>query len=337
MNHRKTKKNLKIRNKKSKRQTNNKLKLKIDRQSKNNSKKGGGYQYKTNHEVRKQLNLILINNMRINFTQGTYNYDPSKVDKVLKVMLHIDRGDFCNYSKGTPEHCYYDRANVIAQQGETETGDHATISAPHMHFIAIYELFDKLKPGNKVLDIGSGSGYLTACFAQLLDTSKNTISKAIGVDVVSKLVKDSVVNINKNHSHLFNRANLQMVCGNGWEGYQVYQKYDAIHVGATVGDGKVPEALWNQLKPGGILFAPIRLDSNVESETIFIITKPERCLGKSSGCQVTHCNDLLQKLKVSGEDESSNEFCHIKKMMNVRYVLLRKNERLKEVRSTRQT
>ena len=325
MNHRKTKKNLKTRNKKSKRQTNKHFQSKIE--------KGGGNQYKTNHEVRKQLNLNLINNMRINFTQGAYNYDSSKVDEVLKVMLHIDRGDFC---KDTRERCYYDGANVIAHQGETETGDHATISAPHMHFIAIYELFDKLKPGNKVLDIGSGSGYLTACFAQLLDTSKNTISKAIGVDVVSKLVRDSVVNINKNHSHLFNRANLQMVCGNGWEGYQVYQKYDAIHVGATVGDGMVPKALWNQLKPGGILFAPIRLDSNVESETIFIITKPSSCLDKSSGCQVTHCNDLLQKLKVSGEAKISNEFCHIKKMMNVRYVLLRKNQRLKEVRSTRQ-
>ena len=96
MNHRKTKKNLKTRNKKSKRQINKNLKLKNDKQS----KKGGGYQYKTNHEVRKQLNLNLINNMRINFTQGTYNYDPSKVDEVLKVMLHIDRGDFCN---DTPE------------------------------------------------------------------------------------------------------------------------------------------------------------------------------------------------------------------------------------------
>ena len=65
MNHRKTKKNLKTRNKKSKRLTNKNLRLKIDRHSKNNSKKGRGYQYKTNHEVRKQLNLNLIYDIKI--------------------------------------------------------------------------------------------------------------------------------------------------------------------------------------------------------------------------------------------------------------------------------
>jgi hypothetical protein len=36
----------------------------------------------------------------------------------------------------------------------------ATISAPHMHAIALEYLKDYVKPGNKVLDVGSGSGYL---------------------------------------------------------------------------------------------------------------------------------------------------------------------------------
>ena len=36
----------------------------------------------------------------------------------------------------------------------------ATISAPHMHAMALEYLKDYLKPGNKVLDVGSGSGYL---------------------------------------------------------------------------------------------------------------------------------------------------------------------------------
>lgn len=45
----------------------------------------------------------------------------------------------------------------------------ATISAPHMHAYALEWLQDKLVPGAKVLDVGSGSGYLCAAFAEMID------------------------------------------------------------------------------------------------------------------------------------------------------------------------
>lgn len=43
-----------------------------------------------------------------------------------------------------------------------------TISAPHMHAMCLDLLAEHLKPGNSVLDVGCGSGYLTACFAELV-------------------------------------------------------------------------------------------------------------------------------------------------------------------------
>jgi len=43
-----------------------------------------------------------------------------------------------------------------------------TISAPHMHAQALEVLSDQLVEGAKVLDVGSGSGYLTACFAHMV-------------------------------------------------------------------------------------------------------------------------------------------------------------------------
>ena len=66
--------------------------------------------------------------------------------KVYDSMLQVDRADFINSSP------YVDHPQYIDYN--------ATISAPHMHAYALEYLSDYLKPGNHVLDVGSGSGYL---------------------------------------------------------------------------------------------------------------------------------------------------------------------------------
>lgn len=73
---------------------------------------------------------------------------------VERAMLKVDRGHF---SKNNP---YMD-----APQG---IGYGVTISAPHMHAHALELLKDHLISGEKALDVGSGSGYLTACMAHML-------------------------------------------------------------------------------------------------------------------------------------------------------------------------
>lgn len=70
---------------------------------------------------------------------------------VKLTMLLVDRKYFC------PTNPYDNRPQLIANG--------VTISAPHMHAYALEYLKDNLKNNSKVLDIGSGSGYLTACFA----------------------------------------------------------------------------------------------------------------------------------------------------------------------------
>ncbi|VCX10647.1 unnamed protein product, partial [Gulo gulo] len=77
-----------------------------------------------------------------------------KTDKVFEVMLATDRS---HYAKCNP---YMDSPQSIGFQ--------ATISAPHMHAYALELLFDQLHEGAKALDVGSGSGILTACFARML-------------------------------------------------------------------------------------------------------------------------------------------------------------------------
>ena len=69
-------------------------------------------------------------------------------------MSAVDRGD---YSAATP---YQDSPQSI--------GCGVTISAPHMHAYALELLREQLAPGATALDVGSGSGYLTACFAKMV-------------------------------------------------------------------------------------------------------------------------------------------------------------------------
>lgn len=69
-------------------------------------------------------------------------------------MLDVDRGYFSRYNP------YEDSPQSI--------GHNATISAPHMHAYALEVLEPKLTKGAKVLDVGSGSGYLAACFSVMV-------------------------------------------------------------------------------------------------------------------------------------------------------------------------
>ena len=73
-------------------------------------------------------------------------------------MLRVDRGYF------SPTDPYMDSPQSI--------GYGVTISAPHMHAQALEVLHDHLKEGSKALDIGSGSGYLTACMAIMVHSPK---------------------------------------------------------------------------------------------------------------------------------------------------------------------
>jgi protein-L-isoaspartate(D-aspartate) O-methyltransferase len=60
-----------------------------------------------------------------------------------------------------------------------------------MHAYALEVLKDKLKPGSSVLDIGSGSGYLCACFATMVGAN----GKVVGVEHIDELTKASIVNL----------------------------------------------------------------------------------------------------------------------------------------------
>ena len=103
----------------------------------------------------------------------------------------------------------------------------------------------------RALDVGSGSGYLTACMAYMVGQT----GKVHGIDHIPQLVDSSVNNINKGNGELLTSGIVEMHTGDGRLGYAPGAPYDAIHVGAAA--PTLPPALVEQLKPGGRLIIPV--------------------------------------------------------------------------------
>jgi len=161
-------------------------------------------------------------------------------DHVERIMAQVDRGNYCPHSP------YSDRPQSI--------GYGVTISAPHMHAFALENLSSRLKPGASALDIGSGSGYLTACLALMVGEQ----GRVVVVDHIEELVEQSRRNIQKDQAHLIPSGRVKMVAADGRLGYPDLAPYDAIHVGAAA--PVLPEQLIAQLKPGGRLLIPVGME-----------------------------------------------------------------------------
>ncbi|XP_067847256.1 l-isoaspartyl protein carboxyl methyltransferase, like isoform X3 [Heptranchias perlo] len=142
-------------------------------------------------------------------------------------------------------------ANSHSQLVENLRSYQATISAPHMHAHALECLKDHLYEGARALDVGSGSGYLSACFARMVGPT----GTVVGIDHIPELVEQSIANVQSDQSLLLSSGRLTLIVGDGRRGYPSGAPYDAIHVGAAA--PTVPQALLQQLKPGGRLVLPV--------------------------------------------------------------------------------
>ena len=91
-----------------------------------------------------------------------------------------------------------------------------------------------------ILDIGSGSGYLTALLARL-----NSTAIVYGIDCNEEMIELAKANIGKHNNDLFTTKNVRFVLGNGLEGFSEGQPYTAINVGASV--KTIPSILVDQL------------------------------------------------------------------------------------------
>ena len=132
-------------------------------------------------------------------------------------------------------------------------GNYQTISQPS----TVAFMLERLDPqdGNKVLDIGSGSGWTTALLCYMVG-DKGSVT---GLERVETLVEQGSENLSK--FRFYTDCHIEMAGDKlGLPGEQ----FDRILVSASADE--IPEELFSQLKIGGILVIPIR-------ESIFKFTK----------------------------------------------------------------
>lgn len=121
----------------------------------------------------------------------------------------------------------------------------ATISAPHMHVIFMSSV--KLKPGDKVLEVGAGSGILLAYIKEVVGKK----GKVFGIEIVPEVYKFAKKNLKRSGYE----KKVKLILGDGSLGLEKKAPFDKIIVSAACPE--IPRPLIKQLKLGGILVAPV--------------------------------------------------------------------------------
>lgn len=171
-----------------------------------------------------------------------------KTPKIIEAFKKIKRDDFL-----LPEFKEEAEANYPLPIGYGQT-----ISQP----LTVAFMLELLQPkkSDKILDIGSGSGWTTALLAYIVGDGK-----IIAIDIIPELVEFGRNNVAK--YNFVEKGVVEFICGDGSKGLPKEAPFDKIHVAAAA--AKIPEALLNQLKIGGRLVIPV----GIESQDMVLIEK----------------------------------------------------------------
>lgn len=116
-----------------------------------------------------------------------------------------------------------------------------TIAQPYT--IAFMLSLLEIHPGQKILEVGSGSGYVVALLSKMVDTGR-----IYGVEIIPELVIKSKKNLRELNNVEIRQATKQL-------GLPVEAPFDRILVSAT--DKSLPEELLDQLSDNGIMVCPV--------------------------------------------------------------------------------
>ena len=161
---------------------------------------------------------------------GVAQLDP----RVVQAMQDVPRDEF------VPE-----RAKTAAYVNRPlPIGHGQTISQPYI--VAIMTHLMDTEPGDRVLEIGTGSGYQAAVLAEIVDA-------VYTIEIIPELAESADERLQR-----LGFGNVHVKAGDGWYGWPDAAPFDAIIVTAVGED--VPDKLVNQLRPGGHMVLPIGTD-----------------------------------------------------------------------------
>ena len=167
--------------------------------------------------------------------------------KVLEVMGRVPRQLFVD--NPLQSQAYDDHPLAI--------GEGQTISQPYI--VALMTQILKIKPGEKVLEVGTGSGYQAAVLAEFTD-------RVYTIEIQPKLAQIAAERLKQ-----LGYEKVHVKSGDGFFGWEEYAPFDAIMV--TCAASHIPDPLIKQLKDGGKLVIP--LGGTAYYQTLTLLTKKQ--------------------------------------------------------------
>jgi protein-L-isoaspartate(D-aspartate) O-methyltransferase len=176
--------------------------------------------------------------------------DTPELQKVRKIMVSdtIERRGLSDprvlmAMRDVPRHCFVPQNIISKAYRDTALpiGEGQTISQPYV--VALMTAGLKLSSGDRVLEIGTGSGYQAAVLARI-------VKEVYTIEIKEKLHTSSTRLLNDlGYTNVITRH------ADGYFGWQEAAPFDAIMITAAV--NHVPPPLLKQLKDGGMLILPL--------------------------------------------------------------------------------
>ena len=168
---------------------------------------------------------------------------------VLNAMGKVDRHLFVD--PAYLEEAYADKPLPI--------GYDQTISQPYI--VAYMTEAVRLGKENKVLEIGTGSGYQSAILGEIAQ-------QVYTIEIVAPLAESA-----KERLERLGYTNIHVKHGDGYEGWEEYSPYDAIIV--TAAPQNIPQKLVEQLKIGGRMVIPVEKGEGETDQELKLVIKTE--------------------------------------------------------------
>jgi len=188
--------------------------------------------------------MVTIIEREVESTQGYLRRDKLGAE-VINAMKSVKRHAFV--PKKSRKYAYANRPLPI--------GYAQTISQPYI--VAIMTDLLDLDSSDRVLEIGTGSGYQAAVLGEIVkEVYTIEVIRELGILAAKRLEK-------------LGYQNIKIRIGDGYYGWEAHAPYDAIIV--TAAAGNIPPPLLKQLKPGGKMIIPVKSFSQVQH--LILITK----------------------------------------------------------------